>query len=47
MVIVKEEQKALINIEENLTEKQHFLEIQKLEYDEKNVIKEHLITKVI
>ncbi|VVC43185.1 Dynein heavy chain, domain-2,Dynein heavy chain domain,Dynein heavy chain, domain-1,Dynein heavy chain, P- [Cinara cedri] len=45
MAIVKEEQKALKNIEKNLTEKNNFLEKQKLEYNEKNIKKEHFITK--
>lgn len=46
MAIIKEEQETLIRIEESLFEKQNFLDKQKLEYDEKILKKEHLITKV-
>lgn len=46
MAIVREEQIALRDIEGKLTEKQNLLEKQKLEYDEKVMKKEYLITKV-
>lgn len=46
MAIVREQQIALIDIEGKLTEKQNLLEKQKLEYDEKIMKKEYLITKV-
>lgn len=46
MAKVKEEQIALKELEENLSKKQILLEKQKLDYDEKIIKKEHLITKV-
>jgi len=46
MAKVKEEQISFKELEENLTKKQSLLEQQKLDYDEKIIKKEQLITKV-
>jgi hypothetical protein len=46
MATVKEEQKALGEMEKNLSVEQHCLEKHVIEYDEKVMEKEHLITKV-
>lgn len=46
MAKVKEEQISFKELEGNLTKKQSLLEQQKLDYDEKIIKKEQLITKV-
>lgn len=46
MATVKEEQISLGEAERKLTEKQTFLEKQKLEYDETVVEKEYFVAKV-
>lgn len=46
MAVVKNGQTALGEMEKNLSEEQHCLEKHIIEYDEKVLEKEHLITKV-